>query len=430
MPITPRTPGAAQPPAQASAPRERFRPGAAAPSAPAAAPIQSRIPTQRPGFGAGPRTAAPAVSGQMSGQRFAAPQHPQQTQQSGWLSRGSAMREALERESQKKAARDQERANRVFQPSRFFLKSGETAELIILDEHIDHCPQVYEWDLTWEPRFARKDARGKNRPLYELSPQMVGEIDPIASELGKDPTFVVYMTVIDMRPITRENGTVEPYRRKLLPIKHRDVTWFTRKADQYGGRLRGMHLIMSRDNKDQSKIGIPDQFVRTDGPPFYTEEEILEAFGHPPVLDRNNREIEPANAYCYPVNYDEVFPTPSAERLRALYNRTPPLGAGGSYAASGGMGQSGGGWSYPSGAAAGGASGVDHWEQADHQANSLLSDAQMHATEEDGGEYGSDSGEWSEHDPAAALGQAGAPGQGDMEDSGVGGEIDDEIPFR
>lgn len=226
-----------------------------------------------------------------------------------WMKTGQDAMAAREQEKARQERIEEERKNRVYQPMRFFLKAGDQADLVVLDYQMG--PFFHEHELTWDPKF-KTQRNGRPVNIYEPCPKD-WEPCPICAEAERESYYVLYLTIIDMRGYTNKDGVQVPFSKKLLPVKFRDQGFFLRQAERNGGSLRGVHLLMTRDNKEQSKIGQPE-FIET-----VSEEDIIATFQHPERRNQQGEVVKEANADCYPYDYAKLFRKPSAADLRARY---------------------------------------------------------------------------------------------------------------
>lgn len=265
---------------------------------------------------------APQTSGQQGGGRIsgAASRQPAEANQNqapqsdtSWMKTGDEARLAAQREQERQEARRRERQNTIFAP-RFFLKPGEQADIILLDEGIGPC--FYEHDLTWEPGYKKTNNNGKPLPQYEPCPK---EFEPCPlCEAVKESYYVMFFSIIEMNP----PGTDKPFIRKLLPVKHQQQGFFLRLADRHNGNVRGVHLLMTRDTKDQAKIGFPEHIAT------YGEQDIQAEFQHGPVYNQQNEQVKEANADLHPFDYGRLFHRPDAEHIRQKFGFGGAPGSG------------------------------------------------------------------------------------------------------
>jgi hypothetical protein len=227
----------------------------------------------------------------------------------GWMKTGAAARDQstaeVARQRDLQAKRNQPRA------FRFWVGVGQQREFIILDREPGPC--FYEHQLQ-NPRTQKWD-------IHEACPKE-WEPCPICDGVagGKDSYYVMMLTCIELQEWTDKHGVTHPYSVRLLPVKAESQGFFLRQFDRYGS-LRGMRLLMARDTKQSASIGSAEFVDRL------TDEEIIQHFGHPPVVAQDGRVIKQANADCHPLDYSKLFRKPSAADLRARYGGSAPAGS-------------------------------------------------------------------------------------------------------
>ncbi|MCS6922266.1 MAG: hypothetical protein NZM07_10205 [Elioraea sp.] len=227
-----------------------------------------------------------------------------------WMQSGAAGR-ALSEQELARIREEQERRRLLGQmPFRYWLRPGEQGDVIVLDASLEDACFIYEHVLK-NPKTGKWD-------VYEPCPRE-WEICPLCQAYGES-TYTLFLSVLDLRPYQRRDGTVKEYSRKLLAVKPQQHGMFFRLADRHG-RLRGIHLLMSRDSDKAPRIGVPE-FVA-----IYDEATLTENFGHPAELDPTGKIVKPQNADLQPFDYGLLFRKPSAEDLRKRYGLPGPAGS-------------------------------------------------------------------------------------------------------
>lgn len=236
----------------------------------------------------------------------------------------AAIRAQHERETVLQQQREQERG--IYMPHRFYLpdptKPGITPEeleanIVVLDHepyfaiHEHHFPN---------PRTGKFDK-------HSFFQTCMGEGHcPACDADQKDPYWVLFLSVIDMRGFEIKEGPRAgqwvPHSRKLLAIKNKNQNWWFRKFEQYG-TLRGMQVLLVRDDRRGANHGNPE-FVA-----LHDEAAILESFGHPAVYSTQdpNKIIKQENEDCFPFDYDALFPTPNYEAMLVKFGGNPAAGS-------------------------------------------------------------------------------------------------------
>lgn len=273
--------------------------------------------SQRAAAGGG-SVRARSRSGPAGGAQQQAPTRPGATDD--WMASGAAAIQAQEEHKEVVAIRREERQAQMNVPFRFWLKKGEEADIVVLDD--DFGPSVLEHDLTHVEGF-RRNKPGTNHPqdIFVLSPQQ-WETDPLVEIVGKDPRRVTFLTIKDLRQIEKQNGEVTTNMYRLLPLMGDAFDMFVKireqqiRAGHADKPLRGVQILMTRGNNDQSlRTGLPMFVAR------HSEQDIIDTFQHDEVRsDRDGRVLKEANAECYPIDYRAAFPKPSAEEIRRRFN--------------------------------------------------------------------------------------------------------------
>lgn len=239
-------------------------------------------------------------------------------QTSDWMRTGDRIMEGQQRAEQEGRARAEINAQNRKSPLRFRLRQGEEADVIVLDAAMG--PAIWEHDLTYKPPFQRQNQYGKPVDQYVSSPKE-WETDPISAKFGLEPYYCLYLSVVDMRQgVTSQN---KPFKnvRKLLCLKGDALTgmmniWAQMRTHNPNATLRGLHLLMKRGHEQTSlKSGLPN-FVAQ-----YGEADIVATFAHPAIMSEREvgKIIKPENADCYPFDYADIFPKPSAEAIKQRY---------------------------------------------------------------------------------------------------------------
>ena len=203
----------------------------------------------------------------------------------------------------------QRREERAGQPFRFWIAPGEQADIVILDEHVG--PSIYEHTL--------KDDRGK----FSINEICVKEWARCgACDTGDASYYVAFLSVIDWRGFKTRKGEHFEFSRKLLAIKQGQREQFYRFEERQGkGSLRGMHLLMVRDQQSNPRIGMPEfQGV-------FTEKQLAAEFSHPARKNKEGKIYLQANEMLEPFAYDTILTPPDPEALREKYSGTAAIGS-------------------------------------------------------------------------------------------------------
>jgi hypothetical protein len=228
-----------------------------------------------------------------------------------WMKRGASARELQEAEHARNLEKEKQRAEGIWMPYRFWLPVGKQVELVILDNEPGPC--FYEHQLQ-DPRTGKWDIYEGCPKEYELCPLC----DGVAG--GKESYYVMMLTAMVMDPYVNKNGVTVPHSRKLLAVKTNDQPFFLRRFDEQGS-LRGTHLLMTRNSKQDANIGRPEKLAQ------HSEEDIIATFGHAEVKSQEGKVLKQQNADCFPFPYSKLWSRPSGEDLRRRYGGAAPMGS-------------------------------------------------------------------------------------------------------
>jgi len=198
---------------------------------------------------------------------------------------------------------------------------------IILDSEYEKCPRFYEHNLP--------DAQqGGKRLDFQMC---IKEIDncPLCEKDG-DSYYVQMISVIEVLPESKffqnnKTGETIKHLKRLLAVKARQQDFFKNLcADTFQGNMRGAHILTTREpDMKSAAIGAPRVAIdnKTQQILRYSEQILLNEYGHPPVHSQQGKLIKEANADIYPYDYQKLFVTPTAEELRRKYGGVIPAGS-------------------------------------------------------------------------------------------------------
>lgn len=227
----------------------------------------------------------------------------------GWMKKGkeiSSEEERLSAESERKS--EQRKRTGGIDPNRGRLRltPGESADVIVLDETPESVA-FYEHQL-------KKDGKWGN---FESCP---GEWEncPLCSS-GDNKSFVWFLTILDLRGYTKDDGTEVPYYRRLLPIKQTQSSTYKRvfkAAMKEFGTIRGVMLTLERDTGDKSAaIGEPVILENGKMYDFLDEDELYDEYGHDAIVARNGDVLVKEDGLLEPFDYEAVFPKPNGKDI-------------------------------------------------------------------------------------------------------------------
>lgn len=223
---------------------------------------------------------------------------------------GAAGREKADRERERAAARAEMRKNQTYMPFRFYVPVGETRQAIVVDDE----PNFFRYE------HAMQNPRTKRWDTYT---GCVMEFDncPVCEALGKDPTYIMYLTVVDLTPFTTGDGKKVEFSRKLLAVKPAQQKKFQRmfeKAEAKGNSLRGALIEFTRDDDKSASIGNDIELVE------YVDEDDLLTYSR----SWKDKDGKKHTEECYePYEYEKLFGEVDADQLRALVGGEPVPGS-------------------------------------------------------------------------------------------------------
>ncbi len=224
---------------------------------------------------------------------------------------------------EEEAKRQDAKRSSGFMPFRFWLTSPDSkkfkegddeAEIIILDESIDSGFVRYEHNLQLPDPNTGKSTWGNIRPSLKDSDLPC----PISAKYG-DPSLMLFLTVLVLKPYTTKSGEVIEQSRKLLPLTRGQYPAFAKLEElamKKHGTMRGMLLFMKREPGGKTfRTGVPT--LLDDGTMFdmLSEEDLIEDFGHEAMKNRDGKVYKQENEDLQPFNYREVFPPVDPEEI-------------------------------------------------------------------------------------------------------------------
>lgn len=236
-------------------------------------------------------------------------------------SAGYRGRAALERyaDEERKA---KERRDMPRMPFRFRAEYGPDAKptpLIFLDKSIDNAYFMYEHSVQDDQgRWGHTEICIKEHDVGCPLCQLEGGKN---SKVGRS-TYVMLLTVLDLRPYKNKDGKKIPYTKRLFAIKGSQIgDWmkiFERAEKKYGG-LRGLYVEVSRNDKQDAATGKPELLDNDMVFDHIKEQELLDEYGHDAVLGDNKKVIKKADEDVTAFDYDAIFKLPSFDDLARRY---------------------------------------------------------------------------------------------------------------
>lgn len=211
--------------------------------------------------------------------------------------RGSEAIDRVEDELAQQKARKEQAMKKAGEPLRFFMKPGETKEIVVLDDKPDFF--MYEHTIK-DPRTGR----------YGLNLPCIKEYDncPVCERM-KESTYIMFLSVLDLTGYEDRKNVWHEFSRKLLPVKPSQQKKYIRRY-QKEGTLRGAIFEVTRDGDMDANIGNDIEFIE-----FMDEEELINDYISE-WTDRDNKKHVENHGEV--IIYEDLFEEPTVESLRAI----------------------------------------------------------------------------------------------------------------
>jgi len=192
--------------------------------------------------------------------------------------------------------------------------------IVFLDQSVSDCVGFYEHLVKTGQNYSNEGCPGEwdNCPLCES---------------GLKKYYVLFFTVFVLQPWQSKDGKRSGHGSKmLLPIKSTQFEKLKQvldMAEQMHGTIRGVYMKMKRDttNAQSAAIGEPSLLDNASLFAVYSEEDLVNNFGHAAILAQDNTILKPANDAITAINYLEEFKKPDANDLRHRYGGITQAGA-------------------------------------------------------------------------------------------------------
>lgn len=204
----------------------------------------------------------------------------------------------MQEEARKAEARRESNKQRANEPRRYWMKPGETREVVVIDdcmsffrhEHALKNPASQRFDL-----FTPCVNEHANCPICKVSD-------------NKPAYFAAYLTILDLTPFEKDDGTVIEWTKRLLVIKPAQQKKYMRLQEREGS-LRGMVLELTRDGDKDAAIGNEVEFIE-----FLDEDTLLDY--ETVYEDKDGKEHDVIGHE--PFDYEEAFPEWTEKQLIAV----------------------------------------------------------------------------------------------------------------
>jgi len=221
--------------------------------------------------------------------------------------RGSEAMDRVDDELAQQKVRKEEAMKKAGQPLRFFMKPGETKEIVILDDKPDFF--MYEHTIK-DPRSGKW---GLNLPCIKEHDNC-----PVCEEV-KESIYTMFLSVLDLTGFEDSKGNWHEFSRKLLCVKPSQQKKYIRKYTKEG-TLRGAIFEVTRDGDMDANIGNDIEFME-----FMDEEELINDY----ISEWKDRDGKKhVENHGEVIDYEDLFDEPTAESLRAIVGGKAPPGSG------------------------------------------------------------------------------------------------------
>lgn len=234
-----------------------------------------------------------------------------QSNQTNWMTNSQSGFDRMQQETDRAAARRLE----PFKPFRFWIKRPDAGVNEMTITILDVKVEAFFYEHTFN------SGRGKGM-TNEMCSKEYGDC-PLCDNTDKysHSSYVALISILAHDPYTDKQGVHHKYSKRIMTVKPNNISYF--KDRQAAGTLRGLTLKMVRraENHTSPAHGVPEVILGT-----YTEANLLD-IGEPEVKDKDGKVIKVLNDNITAYDYLRIFPQPSAEKLRTLYNIAPPAGS-------------------------------------------------------------------------------------------------------
>jgi hypothetical protein len=212
----------------------------------------------------------------------------------------------MEEAQERAAAQKEASAMNAGMPRRFFCGVGESRDLIIVDDR----PDWFRWE---------HNLKNNRTGRYDIFCACINENAhcPVCKASERPSYLGMFLTIIDLTPYTTQSGEEVTWSKKLLVVKPQQQKKIMRLSEKYG-TTRGLMLRMTRDGEKDAAIGNDIDDLG------FVEEADLEQYVNT-YIDKKDVEHEVIGYEAF--DYDDLFPRPSEEQLRAIVGGQPEPGS-------------------------------------------------------------------------------------------------------
>lgn len=252
-----------------------------------------------------------------------------------FLKRGDAAKETLQQQKEAAEARRLAAENRGL--NRFYVRKLEVGrgfeehEVVVLDDDATQAPHAFEHSIpgpgmNWsQTRTHTCVDELDNCVLCRAQEQGLGE------EFGR-AHYGAYITILDLTPYTikkgQREGEVVEYTRKLMQIPQKSVPQFMKifeLAKKEHGTTRGVVMVLTKNDKQDARCGIPQMLDNGRLFDMMTEEE-LDDYANEAVV-RDSKVVKEEGIDIEPADYEKELAPETSEVLRQLYRLPATTGS-------------------------------------------------------------------------------------------------------
>lgn len=203
------------------------------------------------------------------------------------------------------------REEAMSKPFRMGLDKGSQSKVIILDYTIERTAQTPGLFYMHEHAFTTTgNWKDTQTEVCCASVESCPVCDGRVTGTAENPYYAMYLSVFELKPFVRKDGTKAQGTRKLLVIKSGQIDDFmnTFRNSGAGNRLRGMCLVLGRGNDNKSpRSGVPIAVNNKVVQGMMDEQTLVQRFGHPERKNQAGKVYAPANADIMPYDFNAIF---------------------------------------------------------------------------------------------------------------------------
>lgn len=269
------------------------------------------------------------------------PRRSRTANQSSGVARGRAAFAKVQDDTAKEKQQREVRNSAPRQTYRFKLKQPKAGDaptigmVTILDHSVDDLAFIKEHEIwaNGKPNFDICINETGNCPNCDgRNLENLNDYDK-----PKYHSNIMMLSVVHNHPkdpYVRNDGSKLTHARKLLAVKQNqmeDIIDILEEAEEKYGTIRGVTLKMKREmgsGIDQPAIGKPQKGISPKAPhkkfAKYSEQQLVDKFGHQQVVDDKGTVIQPANQTITACDYEKEFVALTEAQLCAKWGIPAP----------------------------------------------------------------------------------------------------------